>query len=219
MARLTRLAADWIRPRRMSVPRSVELDRPSPVAAMRSSTQLIDARQSIEPDACAQSADRCDSAAADAALPEQSSCSRNAVRRPREVLDECSTMASRNADRGTKQTNAQTHRHLLDPRHRRRPDRHRPGVRVRLFGHPGDQGAEGGGLSGRPGQFEPGDDHDRSRAGRRDLCRADHARDRRQDHREGAARRGAADDGRADRAQHRAGAVQRRHAREIRRAR
>ena len=55
--------------------------------------------------------------------------------------------------------------------------------------------------------------------GRRDLYRADHARDRRQDHREGAARRGAADDGRADRAQHRAGAVQRRHAGEIRRRR
>ena len=41
--------------------------------------------------------------------------------------------------------------------------------------------------------------------GRRDLYRADHARDRRQDHREGAARCVAADDGRADRAQHRAG--------------
>jgi hypothetical protein len=48
---------------------------------------------------------------------------------------------------------------------------------------------------------------DRSRAGRRDLCRADHARRRRQDHREGAARRRPADDGRADRAQYRAGAV------------
>ena len=51
---------------------------------------------------------------------------------------------------------------------------------------------------------------------RRDLYRADHAGDRRQDHREGAARRGAADDGRADRAQHRAGAVQGRHARPAR---
>ena len=53
-------------------------------------------------------------------------------------------------------------------------------------------------------------------ARRRDLYRADHARDRRQDHREGAARRAAADDGRADRAQHRAGAVQGRHARPAR---
>src|SRR3546814_5532628 len=30
--------------------------------------------------------------------------------------------------------NAQTHRHLLDPRHRCRPDHHRTGLRVRLFG-------------------------------------------------------------------------------------
>ena len=43
-------------------------------------------------------------------------------------------------------------------------------------GTPGGQGAEGGGLSGHRRQFEPGDDHDRSRAGRRDLYRADHAR-------------------------------------------
>ena len=38
----------------------------------------------------------------------------------------------------------------------------------------------------------------------RDLCRADHAGDRRQDHREGAARCAPADHGRPDRAQHRA---------------
>jgi carbamoyl-phosphate synthase large subunit len=31
-------------------------------------------------------------------------------------------------------------------------------------------------ATGRPGQLQPGDDHDRSRAGRRHLCRADHAR-------------------------------------------
>ena len=43
------------------------------------------------------------------------------------------------------------------------PDRHRPGLRVRLFRHAGRQGAEGGGLPHRPGQFQPGDDHDRSR--------------------------------------------------------
>ena len=61
---------------------------------------------------------------------------------------------------------------ILD--HRRRPDRHRPGGGVRLFGEPGGQGAEGRGLSGDRRQFEPGDDHDRSRAGGRDLHRADH---------------------------------------------
>ena len=47
------------------------------------------------------------------------------------------------------------------------------------------QGAEGRGLSDRPGQFQSGDDHDRSGTGRRHLYRADHAGDRRQDHREG----------------------------------
>ena len=35
------------------------------------------------------------------------------------------------------------------------------------------------GLPDRAGQFEPGDDHDRPGAGRRDLYRADHAGDRR----------------------------------------
>ena len=53
--------------------------------------------------------------------------------------------------------------------------------------------------------------------GRRDLHRADHARHRGQDHREGAARRPPADHGRADRAQHGDGAAPRRHAREVRR--
>jgi hypothetical protein len=46
------------------------------------------------------------------------------------------------------------------------------------------QGAEGGGLSHHPRQLQPGDDHDRSRSGGDGhLCRADHARNRRQDHR------------------------------------
>ena len=54
-------------------------------------------------------------------------------------------------------------------------------------GRAGVQGAEGRGLPGRPGQLEPGDDHDRSRAGRRHLYRADHAGDRRHDHRARAA--------------------------------
>ncbi len=119
-------------------------------------------------------------------------------------------------------SDAQTDRHLLDPDHRRGPDRHRPGLRVRLFRHAGLQGAQGRGLSGRPGQFQSGDDHDRSGSGGRDLYRADHAGDRRQDHREGALRRSrrfcaAADHGRADRAQHRAVAAQDGRARQVRR--
>ena len=43
------------------------------------------------------------------------------------------------------------------------------------------------GLPDRPGQFEPGDDHDRPGAGRRHLYRADHPGDRREDHRPRAA--------------------------------
>ena len=119
-------------------------------------------------------------------------------------------------------SNAQTDRHLLDPDHRRGSDRHRPGLRVRLFRHAGLQGAQGGGLSGRSGQFQSGDHHDRPGFGGRDLYRADHAGDRRQDHREGALRRSrrlraAADHGRADRAQHRAVAAQNGRAGKIRR--
>ena len=40
-------------------------------------------------------------------------------------------------------------RHPHDPRDRLRPDRDRPGLRVRLLGHPGLQGAPRGGLPGR----------------------------------------------------------------------
>ena len=65
---------------------------------------------------------------------------------------------------------------------------------------------QGRGLSRHPGQLQPGHHHDRSRAGRCDLYRADHAGHRREDHREGATRRAAADNGRADRAQHSDGA-------------
>ena len=61
--------------------------------------------------------------------------------------------------------------------YRRRADRDRAGVRVRLFRRAGVQGAEGRGLSDRAGQLEPGDDHDRPGAGRRDLYRADHPGD------------------------------------------
>ena len=55
----------------------------------------------------------------------------------------------------------------IDPDHRLRPDRHRPGLRVRLLGHPGLPGAARGGLPGHPGQLQPGDDHDRPRLRRR----------------------------------------------------
>ncbi len=119
-------------------------------------------------------------------------------------------------------SDAQADRHLLDPDHRRGADRHRPGLRVRLFRHAGLQGAQGRGLSGRPGQLQSGDHHDRPGSGGRDLYRADHARDRRQDHREGTLcrsrrLRAVADHGRADRAQHRAVAAQNGRAGEIRR--
>ena len=116
-----------------------------------------------------------------------------------------------------KRPHAEAHGHQIHPHHRRRPDRHRPGLRVRLFRHPGLQGAEGRGLPHRPGQLQSGHDHDRSGAGGRNLHRADHAGDRRQDHRARAPRRAAADHGRADRAQHGAGARQAGRAREVRR--
>ena len=63
-------------------------------------------------------------------------------------------------------------RHRVDPADRRRTHRHRPGLRVRLLGHPGLQGAAGRGLPGDPGQLEPGHDHDRPRLRRRHLRRA-----------------------------------------------
>src|SRR5262245_31254463 len=68
---------------------------------------------------------------------------------------------------------AQADRHLLDPDHRRGADRHRAGLRVRLFRHAGGQGAQGRGLSDRPGQLQSGDDPDRSRSSRRHLSRTD----------------------------------------------
>ncbi|MGY4284782.1 hypothetical protein ACVWXO_004002 [Bradyrhizobium sp. LM2.7] len=117
---------------------------------------------------------------------------------------------------------AQTYRHHHHPDHRRRSYRDRTGLRVRLFGHAGGEDAEGRGLSHRPRQFQPGHHHDRPGIGRCDLYRADHARDRRQDHREGTSHhsrrlRAAADHGRADRAKLRAVAAPARHARKIRR--
>ena len=61
-----------------------------------------------------------------------------------------------------KRTDIKTH-----PDHRRRPDRHRPGLRVRLLRRAGLQGAARGGLPRRPGQLQSGDDHDRPGDGRR----------------------------------------------------
>ena len=66
-----------------------------------------------------------------------------------------------------------------DARHRLRPDRHRAGVRVRLLGHAGVQGAAGRGARGRSRQQQPGDDHDRSGDRRPHLRRAADRRDAR----------------------------------------
>ena len=60
----------------------------------------------------------------------------------------------------------------VDPADRLRPDRHRPGLRVRLLRHPGLPGARAGGLPRHPRQLEPGHDHDRPRVRRRHLHRA-----------------------------------------------
>ena len=99
------------------------------------------------------------------------------------------------------------------------PDRHRPGVRVRLLRHPGLPRAARRGRAGRARQQQPGDDHDRPRVRRRDLRRADHPGRRRADHRQGAARRGARHPRRPDRAQHRDGAARARRPGQVRRAR
>jgi carbamoyl-phosphate synthase large subunit len=78
-----------------------------------------------------------------------------------------------------------------DPRHRHRlrPDRHRPGRRVRLLRHAGLQGAARGGLRGHPGQLQPGDDHDRPGVRRRTYIEPITPEFVTKDHREGAARR------------------------------
>ena len=65
-----------------------------------------------------------------------------------------------------------------DRDHRLRPDRDRPGLRVRLLRRPGAQGAARGGLSHGARQLEPGHDHDRPGLGRRDLPRAARPRGR-----------------------------------------
>ena len=92
-------------------------------------------------------------------------------------------------------------RHRVDPGHRVGPHRHRPGLRVRLLGHPGLPGPGRGEVPGGAGQLQPGHHHDRPGHGRPHLRGA--ARPRRADrhHRAGAARRPAAHPRRPDRPQ------------------
>ncbi len=96
------------------------------------------------------------------------------------------------------------------------PDRHRPGLRVRLLRHAGLPGAARGGHPRHPRQQQPGDDHDRPGVRRRHLRRADHPRGRRGDHRQGAARRGARDPRGPDRTQLRDRPARERSPREVR---
>ena len=63
-----------------------------------------------------------------------------------------------------------------DPRARLRPDRDRPGRRVRLLRRAGLQGPARGGLRGRARELQPGDDHDRPGVRDGDLRRAAAAR-------------------------------------------
>ncbi len=100
---------------------------------------------------------------------------------------------------------------------RLRADRDRAGVRVRLRGLPGAEGAARGRLPHDRRQLEPGDDHDRPRLRRRDLSRAARPRGRRRRARPRAARRAAADARRPDRAQPRDRARRRGHPRGPRR--
>ena len=126
----------------------------------------------------------------------------------------CSTSSS---PRSTSSTMPGAGRPPQDPRPRLRPDRDRPGRRVRLLGRAGLQGAARGGLRGRARQLQPGDDHDRPGVRDRDLRRAAAARPGAPGDRARAARRAAADARRPDRAQPRQGAARGRHARGVRR--
>ena len=96
-------------------------------------------------------------------------------------------------------------------------DRHRPGVRVRLLGDAGREGAPRGGLRGRAGQLQSRHHHDRPGDGPPHLRRAAHARVRGAGHRARAAGRAPAHGGRPDRPQPRGGARRGRHARPLRR--
>ena len=101
-------------------------------------------------------------------------------------------------------------------------DRHRAGLRVRLFRHPGVPGAARRGAAGQPGQLQPGDHHDRPGVRGQHLRRAHHPGVRRAgDRPAGRARqqdrRAAGHARRADRAQHGGGAVRERSAGAVRR--
>ena len=82
------------------------------------------------------------------------------VRRLQNQLRRCAPMRAASAE-VSRAVNAQAHRPQEHPDHRRRPDRDRPGLRVRLFRRAGLQGAARGGLSRHPGQLQSGHDHDR----------------------------------------------------------
>ncbi len=69
-------------------------------------------------------------------------------------------------------SSASAYRHPEDSAHRFRSDRDWSGLRVRLLRDAGLQGLARGGVRGRAGEFEPGDDHDRPRHRRPDLYRA-----------------------------------------------
>ena len=112
---------------------------------------------------------------------------------------------------------AEAHRHLQRPGDRQRADRDRAGLRVRLLRHPGVPGAAPGGAPGRPGELQPGDDHDRPGVRGRDVRRADHAGVRRAGDRQGAPRRAAGHARRPDRAQLRDEPGRGRGPREVRR--
>ncbi len=140
-----------------------------------------------------------------------SACS--TTRRPRRVRTTratCSTSSARSwrvrLSRGAPaiaRADAQAHRHPLDHGDRLGADRDRAGVRVRLLGHAGVQGAAPRGVPGRARELEPGHDHDRPRVRRSHLHRAAHARVGPRGLRARAARRAAADARRADGAQRR----------------
>ena len=101
-------------------------------------------------------------------------------------------------------------RHLVGPRHRLRPDRHRSGVRVRLLRDSGVSRPARGGLPGHPRQLQSGDDHDRPGLRRPHVRRAADRAGADGDHRARTSRRRTPDARRTDRSQRRHGAVPRR---------
>src|SRR5438094_474667 len=99
---------------------------------------------------------------------------------------------------GGRVANAEADGHPEDHDHRLGADRHRPGLRVRLLGHPGLPGAARGRLRGRAREQQPGDHHDGPGDGGADVRRAAHAGVRGEDHRARAAAGAAAHPRRPD---------------------